>query len=138
MTVDGTFERRARRDLAKGLDADQARWLVDFYYSIQDFRIQAQSQVRAIAQGADEGTFDIGIWLGDETESLEAEIRHALNAYSLAHVPGQWAQSITGIGPVIAAGLLAHIDITKAPTVGHIWRFAGLDPTVVWAPKTKR
>jgi hypothetical protein len=33
---------------------------------------------------------------------------------------------------------LAHIDIEKAPTVGHIWRFAGLDPTCVWEKKQKR
>ena len=43
-----------------------------------------------------------------------------------------------GIGPVISAGLLAHIDIEKAPTVGHIWRFAGLDPTVKWEKGKKR
>ncbi len=46
--------------------------------------------------------------------------------------------SVVGIGPVIAAGLLAHIDITKAPTVGHIWRFAGLDPTLKWEKGQKR
>ena len=40
-----------------------------------------------------------------------------------------------GIGPVIAAGLLANIDIKQAPTVGHIWRFAGLDPTNKWIGK---
>jgi hypothetical protein len=39
---------------------------------------------------------------------------------------------------VLSAGLLAHIDITKAPTVGHIWRFAGLDPTAVWMKGEKR
>jgi hypothetical protein len=27
---------------------------------------------------------------------------------------------------------MAHIDIEQAPTVGHIWRFAGLDPTRTW------
>jgi hypothetical protein len=43
-----------------------------------------------------------------------------------------------GIGPVIAAGLLAHIDINEAPTTGHIWRFAGLDPTSVWEKGQKR
>jgi hypothetical protein len=49
-----------------------------------------------------------------------------------------WARSIVGIGPVISAGLLAHIDITKAPTVGHIWRYAGLDPTQSWEKGQKR
>ena len=43
-----------------------------------------------------------------------------------------------GIGPVIAAGLLAHIDISRAPTVGHIWAFAGLDPTRKWEKGQKR
>jgi hypothetical protein len=39
---------------------------------------------------------------------------------------------------VISAGLRANIDIEKAPTAGHIWRFAGLDPTVKWEKKTRR
>jgi hypothetical protein len=34
--------------------------------------------------------------------------------------------SVHGIGPVISAGLLAHIDIKKCPTAGHIWQFAGI------------
>jgi Transposase IS116/IS110/IS902 family len=69
---------------------------------------------------------------------LENAIKSALDAYS-AHDPvGAWARSILGIGPVIAAGLLAHIDIEKAPTAGHIWRYAGLDPTSVWSKGTKR
>ena len=45
---------------------------------------------------------------------------------------------ICGIGPVIAAGLLAHIDIEKAPTVGHIWNFAGLNPFQDWNKGEKR
>ena len=49
-----------------------------------------------------------------------------------------WAKSIIGIGPVMAAGLAAHIDISECPTVGRIWRFAGLDPTVEWKEHGKR
>jgi len=69
---------------------------------------------------------------------LERSIKNALDAYGSASPVGRWAKSIVGIGPVISAGLLAHIDITKAPTVGHIWRFAGLDPTVTWEKGQKR
>jgi hypothetical protein len=39
---------------------------------------------------------------------------------------------------VISAGLLAHINIEQAPTAGHIWRFAGLDPTTEWKKGQKR
>ena len=33
---------------------------------------------------------------------------------------------------------MAHIDITRAPTVGHIWRYAGYDPTCEWKRGEKR
>ena len=46
--------------------------------------------------------------------------------------------SITGIGPVIAAGMIANIDIKKCQTAGAIWKFAGLDPTVEWKKGQKR
>jgi hypothetical protein len=33
---------------------------------------------------------------------------------------------------------MAHIDLVKAPTVGHVWRFAGQDPTSKWGKGQKR
>jgi len=62
----------------------------------------------------------------------------ALDKYADSKEVCRWMQSICGIGPVISAGLHAHIDITKCPTVGHIWSFAGLDPTKKWEAKTER
>jgi Transposase IS116/IS110/IS902 family len=128
----------ALRDIAAGLAAPEARWLVDYYYAVQDYRIQATGQARAVAQSADEGVSNLASRLGQDMHAIEIEIQGALKAYAKAQTPGRWAMSITGIGPVIAAGLLAHIDIAKAPTVGHIWRFAGLDPTVKWGKGEKR
>jgi transposase len=130
--------RQARRDIAAGLTAEQARWLVDYYYSVQDYRIQATGQARAVEQAADEGAINLAGHLGREMAKLENEIKTALDSYSDAHVPGVWAKSIVGIGPVLAAGFLAHIDITKAPTVGHIWSFAGLNPEQRWEKGEKR
>jgi len=122
-----TIDPAARRDIAAGLDAAQARWLVDYYYAIQDYRIQATGQARAVAQDADEGAINFAEKLGGDMAAIEGEIKKALDAYSDAHIPGRWAKSIVGIGPVLAAGLLAHIDIERANTAGAIWRFAGLD-----------
>jgi hypothetical protein len=139
MTVLATpIETPALKDIAAGLNAEQARWLVDYYYAIQDYRIQATGQVRAVTHETDDASFVIGEWLADRTSELEREIVKALDIYTNKQTPGLWAKSIIGIGPVIAAGLLAHIDITKAPTVGHIWGFAGLDPTTVWEKGQKR
>jgi hypothetical protein len=137
-TTEVLSPRQVLRDIAKGLTADQARWLVDYYYSVQDYRIQAHGQVRAVRQQADDGAIDLFVPLAVRMEEIEKDIRAALDTYSDQHVPGLWAKSITGVGPVIAAGLLAHIDIERAPTVGHIWSFAGLNPQAKWEKGQKR
>ena len=125
---------RLRRDLKKAaatLTATEARFLVDAYYQMQKDRIRAAHQARTLAASGEPHA--VLTWLFDNTAVLERNIKTALGVYSQAQPVGRWAESLVGIGPVISAGLLAHIDIAKAPTVGHIWRFAGLDPTMVWA-----
>lgn len=130
---------RLSKDLrasAAELTTPQARYLVDLYYQIQEYRKRAANQERAM--GADGEPHALVNWVFANMETLEGDIKRALDRYSSSKIPGQWAKSITGIGPVLSAGLLAHVDITKCPTAGHIWRFAGLDPTVTWEKKTKR
>lgn len=57
---------------------------------------------------------------------LEEFIKNALKAYVDNDPIGQWCTSIMGIGPVIAAGLLSYIDISKCKTAGCIWSYAGI------------
>jgi hypothetical protein len=118
------------------LGRDEARFLVDLYYSMQDQRIGLKSQGRALA--ATEELHDTVAFFADQFATLEKQVKGALDAYSAGDVLGQWAREQLGIGPVIAAGLLAHIDLDRAPTVGHIWRFAGLDPSVTWGKGERR
>ena len=121
---------------ATRLSDDEARFLVDYYYICQEDRKRSTNQVRALGE-SDEPNAVLG-WLAEQSESLEGQIKKALDVYTEAHVMGAWMRQIVGIGPVISAGLLAHIDINKAPTVGHIWRYAGLDPTSKWEKGEKR
>lgn len=128
---------RLTRDLKKSasmIDSDQARYLVDLYYSLQKLRIGAAAQVRS---GGDEPNMLIS-WTEDMYEKLENDVKSALLVFAQSQIPGRWAMSIKGIGPVISAGLLAHIDITKTPTAGALWRFSGYDPTIKWEKKAKR
>jgi hypothetical protein len=127
---------RDLRNASRTLSKQEARFLVDAYYAMQRDRIRAAHQTRTLAKNHE--PHDVLAWLAEQREVLENQVRRALDAYSGSQLVGTWARSITGIGPVIGAGLLANIDITKAPTVGHIWRFAGLDPTVKWTKGTKR
>lgn len=131
--------RKLPRDLRKAaatLGPTEVRYLVDSYYQLQDFRKASANQTRALSV-SDEPHATVSFFQA-EFGTIESQIKSALDDYSNADYMGQWARGHYGIGPVIAAGLSAHIDITKAPTVGHIWRFAGLDPTVKWGKGEKR
>ena len=124
---------RLTRDLKSAsitLSEREARFLVDAYYAMQRDRIRAGHQNRTLSENAE--PHDVLLWLQAQRDTLEKQIARALDAYSGGLVIGQWARSQVGIGPIIAAGLAANIDIAQAPTVGHIWRFAGLDPTSHW------
>jgi hypothetical protein len=127
------------RDLVKSartLSDAEARYLVDYYYICQEDRKRASNQTRALSE-TEEPNALVG-WLADQSATLENQIKRALDAYTDAHPVGEWMKSIYGVGPVISAGILAHIDIKKAPTAGHIWRYAGLDPTQKWEKGQKR
>lgn len=128
---------RLNRDLIKAattLSREEARYLVDAYYISQEDRKRAHNQVRSMKE---EPHQLIG-WLAEQSETLEGQIKRALDRYAEEQEIGRWAMANYGVGPVITAGLLAHIDIAMAPTVGHIWRFAGLDPTMKWNKGEKR
>lgn len=133
-----------RQDMrsAENLEEQQARYLVDLYYALQDYRIQAAGQVRSATQAADppdEGEPMSLIEVVFATiRNLEDEVSWALGKYAESKQAGQWALSIRGVGPVLTAGLLAHIDMSKASSPSSVWRFAGLDPTAVWAKGQKR
>lgn len=130
---------KLHRDLCKiaaTMSPVEARYLVKLYYAIQEHRVATGAQQRELVKT--ETPNEVVAWFADHFHGLETQIPPTLGEYAAAHVVGVWSQSIYGIGPVIAAGLLAHIDIEVAPTVGHIWRFAGLDPTVKWGKKEKR
>lgn len=124
---------RLTKDLkvaAMTMTANEARYLVDTYYQMQENRKRAENQVRALS--ADEEPHATIAWLSKNARWLENQIKRALDVYGDASPLGRWAKSQIGIGPVISAGLLAHINLEAAPTVGHIWNFAGLSPDVKW------
>lgn len=124
------------REAAATLSRREVRFLVDTYYQFQDNRKRAASQILALS-GAGE-PHSVVNWLFVQSRTMEGQIKAALDRYSAAQPIGQWARAIYGVGPVISAGLIAHIDIQKAQTVSQIWSLAGLDPTQKWEKGQKR
>lgn len=105
---------RLTRDLRTGamtLGDDEARFLVDAYYIIQDDRKRSFNQARTL-EAAEEPNMVI-TWLADQSATLEKEIQKALDIYTTNHIMGGWMRQVFGIGPVLSAGLLAHIFMGK-------------------------
>lgn len=127
---------RDLRKIAGSLTPHEARFLVDQYYIMQDNRKRTANQLRALGESGE--PHEILEWMNTQDSTLEQQLKRALDMYTDAQPVGQWCKSITGIGPVTTAGLLAHIDIAEAPTYGHIIRYAGLDPSVKWEKGQKR
>jgi len=137
------------REAARTLTREEARYLVGVYYSTQEQRIRIRAQEREAAKADTPNA--LLRYMGDQYGVLEHNVKRALQAFAEGHEVGRWSLSIKGIGPVIAAGLIAHIDMEhggpidpmtgvrgRVNTVGSIWRFAGLDPTVTWEKGKKR
>jgi hypothetical protein len=132
---------RLSRDLrtaAVTLSDREARFLVDSYYIMQEMRKRSDNQIRSMTTEEVVEPHEILNWLAVQSDVLERNLRSALDRYSDSKEIGRRMKNIFGIGPVISAGLIAHIDIKVCPSTGHIWRFAGLDPTDKWGEGEKR
>jgi hypothetical protein len=77
--------------------------------------------------------------VSDEARRQEKELKAKLSKM-LARFPiyTDYLKDIRGIDTIIAANLIAAIDIEKATTVSKIWQYAGLNPGMVlgWKRKT--
>lgn len=120
---------------AAKLTNPEARFLVSNYYQAQDMRKRGDMQIRHLG---DKEPTALLQYMANSFAVIEGQIQKALLKYAESTSVGEWCLSHHGIGPVITSGLLAHLDINKAPTVGHFWRFAGLDPTCKWEKGQKR
>src|SRR5262245_44428926 len=119
---------------AENLSAAELRLLVANYYQAQEMRKRSDMQLRHLG---DKEPLWISTYMAESFADIEQQIAKAFEKILSGPVVA-WMRAQRGIGPVLTAGLLAHIDINKAPTVGHIWRFAGLDPTLKWERGEKR
>lgn len=142
---------KLNRDLLKALAAEfpggvtdnDARFLVDNYYDAQKRRIRGGNQVKglnrdAVKTGHDAEPHEALKYMLSSAVIMEENIKKILGWYVETHPMAWFFENTLGIGPVLAAGLLAYIDIDQCPTVGHIWSFAGLNPTVTWEKGQKR
>jgi hypothetical protein len=114
-------------DASKTLSHKEARYLVDLYYQMQDNRIRSYGQVRALSEA--EEPHEVIAWAATQSETLENQIKRALDKYTDEEPAGVWAKSNCGIGPVLSAGLCANIgDASRFASCGDLWAYCGQVP----------
>jgi len=130
----------------------EGRQLVDTYEGVQRLRIATQNRLRAHAQDRAVTAVPLQAQLEAQLAERENTIAAMAHEFALRFPEGRWALSQAGVGPVIAATLVAYLgDLEYRPkgysefdqaipvrTVGQIWRFAGLDPTAEWKKGQRR
>ena len=110
----------------------EARLVISGYYMAQDQRKAFDSGARHVGDKGPEAENFLE-YISDISATLEKEMSKSLSEYVKGAGPvGDWMTAQVGIGPVISAGCLAHIDMDQCPTAGHIWSFAGLNPERKW------
>jgi hypothetical protein len=111
------------------------RYLIDLYYQVQRIRITANNQVRSEPEESRSAL----AWLAEQAHATEATLRRVMAAWAEREPEGRWLLSVRGIGPVLAAAILATFPPDQVPpTVGKWWRFAGVDPSLRWEPGQPR
>lgn len=125
---------RLNKDLlksAKLLGRNSIRYLTDTYYQVQHFRIVAANQLRSQVGEPNQ----LLTWVFNSYRLMENDIKKALGEFAEEYTVGRWLQSIYGIGPVLSAGFIARLDISKARMPSHFIRYSGMDPTRIWHGK---
>lgn len=114
-------------------DTEEIKATVSQYYSIQSQRIALNNQVKAAQKAGAECTMLEHYC--NQFMVTEKNIKIYLDTFTDNHPVCEWMKSITGIGPVIAAGIISYFDITKAKTTGAFLRYIGWDGET---PRRKR
>lgn len=123
--------RKDIRSLAKRLSQNEARVLISRYYQEQRRRVVSGNQDKAIERATGTGSVFIS-FLSNQSSEAESFIKTLMDDYSMDHPVGRWLRAHHGIGPVVAGGILACVDIKRAPAPGHILSLGGFSPTSVW------
>jgi Transposase IS116/IS110/IS902 family len=101
------------------------RNMVEIYYDSQQFRMRTVSRLK---KSSNDESFKeiceetIAVYLKQETR-----IAARLKTEMQSHIMSQWLYANYGIGPILAAGLVAYVDeIERFGTVSKLWKYAGM------------
>jgi len=121
-------EERQKITVLKKQEYPELRHLIETYYDLQKLRVSVENRIRAYSgAGLMRYTdFDyMDLKLRELEKSVEKKIEKIIKVHPLWNM---WFDRIKGIGPILAASIIAWCDIEKAKTVSSMWKYFGLAP----------
>jgi hypothetical protein len=133
------------------LAGSELRWIADAYEQTQRVRIQTGERIRAVVQGRD-GSGGLEIPAATDAAELlrmicsgeadgpipllgriyrrnweaERELVSGMRQALARHPAWPWLSAVKGVGPTLAAKLLARLDVRRAATPSAFWAYCGL------------
>lgn len=118
------------------------RTIVRTMYDFQAQRVRMANRLKKKKDGSDQANAEemnledesigviVDVW--KDCQESEKKLAKAVQA-ELKDVPiyRDWLKDIKGVGPLMAAVIIAEYDIEKATTVSKMWQFTGLNPGMV-------
>ena len=104
------------------------RALVDFRTQIQKQRIAISNRIDALARevdNAEQTTSALWERWHDELRGIEMRIDYDIQDNTDDHPIIALMCEVKGVGKLLAAQVVAHVDISRAPHVSSLWRYAG-------------
>lgn len=107
---------------------EEIKMLINLYYQIQDSRKALREQIRSIENDDTKKANVIVLdWCLKNFAILETGINGFLQSMCEQTEVGRWLLQITGIGPVLAAGLMAYFDVKGKHYASQFISYAGLN-----------
>lgn len=97
----------------------------DMRQKVQRHRIQMGNREAASAAGRSAMNPALAIHFAGRFQDIEDELTALIKLTIEEHEMWPWLDQVKGIGPGLAAQLVAFVDIEKAPTISSLWKFAG-------------
>jgi hypothetical protein len=107
------------------LKANEIGEIVEIFYDTQDLRIAHANKERTEPPSPLVEWLDFWLKVGEKV--IHTKLAEWIESDD-SPAEAKWAYDQIGIGPIIAGGLSAHIDVTKAQHISSVWKFAGLAP----------
>lgn len=139
LIIESVSAKKTKLETIEAVNKQQIKTMVKLYYETQNLRIIANGTVNSAKKNGDEEKI-INAFLLDveDYHIIEKNISNQLEAICRSQEVGRWLLKICGIGPVLAAGLLAYFDVTKTSYASGFISYAGLnDNNRPWLGKDK-